>query len=75
MEDKYNKNIEEMSKEMEEKYSKKIEEMNKSVNETLGNQGKTIKQVMETAQDLKTEMEAMKKTQTECQLAMENLGK
>ena len=49
--------------------------MSKSVNNTLGNQEKTIKQVMETVQDLKTEMEAMKKTQTECQLAMENLGK
>ena len=30
---------------------------------------------METVQELKTEMEAMKKTQTENQLDMENLGK
>ena len=30
---------------------------------------------METVQDLKTEMETMKKTQTEGQLDMENLGK
>ena len=36
---------------------------------------KTIKQVMETVQELKTEMEAIKKTQTEGWLAMENLGK
>ena len=36
---------------------------------------KTIKQVMETVPDLKTEMEAMKKTQTEGRLTMENLGK
>ena len=36
---------------------------------------KTIKQVIETVQDLKTEMEAMKKTQTEGRLDMENLGK
>ncbi|KAK7807513.1 hypothetical protein U0070_001316 [Myodes glareolus] len=73
MEDKYNKKIEEMSKEMEEKYTKKFEEMSKSVNEILGNQEKTIKQVIETVQDLKTEMESMKKSQTEGWLAMENL--
>ena len=35
-------------KEMDEKYSKKFEEMSKSVKHTLGNQEKTIKQVMET---------------------------
>ena len=75
MEDKYNKKIEEMSKEMEEKYTKKFEEMSKSVNEILGNQEKTIKQVMKTVQDLKTEMESMKKSQAEGRLAMENLGK
>ena len=33
---------------------------------------KTIKQVMETVQELKTEMEAMKKTQTEGRRDMEN---
>ena len=49
--------------------------MRKSVNDTLGNQEKTIKQVMETIQELKTEMEAMKKTQNEVWLDMENLGK
>ncbi|KAK7802269.1 hypothetical protein U0070_000831 [Myodes glareolus] len=75
MEDKYTKKIEEMSKEMEEKYTKRFEEMSKSVNEILGNQEKTIKQVMETVQDLKTEMESMKKSQAEGRLAMENLGK
>ena len=64
-----------MSKEMDEKYNKKFEKMSKSVNDTLGNQEKTIKQVMETVQELKTEMEAMKKTQNEGQLDMENLGK
>ena len=62
-------------KEMEEKYNKKFEEMSKFVNNTLGNQEKTIKQVMETVQELKTEMEAMKKTQNEAWLDMENLGK
>ncbi|KAK7831571.1 hypothetical protein U0070_015083 [Myodes glareolus] len=60
-------------KEMEDKYNKKFEEMSKSINETLGNQEKTIKQAMETVQDLKIEIEAMKKTQTEGRLAMENL--
>ena len=59
---------------MDEKYNKKFEEMNKYVNDTLGNQEKTIKQVMETVQELKTEMEARKKTQTEGHLDMENLG-
>ena len=75
LDEKYNKKFEEMSKEMDEKYNKKFEEMSKSVNDTLGNQEKTIKQVIETVQELKTEMEAMKKTQTENQLDMENLGK
>ena len=49
--------------------------MSKSVNEILGNQEKTIKQVIETVQDLKTEMESMKKSQVEGRLSMENLGK
>ena len=62
-------------KELDEKYNKKFEEISKSMNDKLGNQEKTIKQVMETVQELKTEMEAMKKTQTEGQLARENLGK
>ena len=75
LDEKYNKKIEEMSKEMDEKYNRKFEEMSKSVNDTLGNQEKTIKQVMETVQELKTELEAMKKTQTENRLDMENLGK
>ena len=61
--------------EVDEKYNRKIEELNKSVNDTLGNQGKTIKQIMETVQDLKTEMETRKKTQTEGRLDIENLGK
>ena len=75
LDEKYNKRIEEMSKEMDEKYNKKFEEMSKSVNDTLGNQEKAIKQVMESVQEVKTEMEAVKKTQTEGQLDMENLGK
>ena len=48
-------------KELDEKYNKKFEEISKSVNDTLRNQEKTIKQVMESVQELKTEMEAMKK--------------
>ena len=54
---------------------KMVEVMSKSVNDTLGNQEKTVKQVMETVQELKTEMGAMMKTQTEVRLDMENLGK
>ena len=61
--------------EMDEKYNKKFEKLNKSVNDTLGNQGKTIQQIMETVQDLKTEMETRKKTQTEGRLDIESLGK
>ena len=49
--------------------------MSKFVNDTLGNQEKTIKQVVETVQELKAEREAMKKTQTEGRLAMENIDK
>ena len=75
LDEKYNKRIEEMSKEMDEKYNKKFEELSKSIKDTLGNQEKTIKQVMETVQDLKIEMEAMKKTQNENRLDIENLGK
>ncbi|KAK7798375.1 hypothetical protein U0070_018545 [Myodes glareolus] len=75
LDEKYNKKIEEMSKEMDAKYNKKFEEMSKSMNDTLGNQEKTIKQVMETVQELKTEMESMKKTQNKGRLDMESLGK
>ena len=60
---------------MEEKYNKRFEEMSKFINDTLGNQEKTIKQVVETVQEMKAEMEAMKKTNTECRMDMENLGK
>ena len=49
--------------------------MNKSLKDTQENQEKAIKQVRETVQDLKNEMEVMKKTPTEGRLDMENLGK
>ena len=49
-------------KEMDEKNNKKFEEMSKSLKDNLRNQEKAIKQVMETVQDLKNEMEVMKKT-------------
>ena len=62
-------------KEMDEKNNKKFEEMCKSVNDILGNQEKIIKQIMETVQDLKTEMEVIKKIQPKGWLDMENLGK
>ena len=62
-------------KEMEVKTNKKLEEINKSLKDTQENQEKAIKQVMKTVQDLKTEIKAMKKTQTERWQDMENLGK
>lgn len=49
-----------------------MEEINKSLKE---NKEKAIKQVKATVQDLKTETEAIRKTQTEWNLEMENLGK
>ena len=49
--------------------------MNKSPKDTQENQEKASKQIRETVQVLKTEMEAMKKTQTEGWLDTENLGK
>ena len=61
--------------EMDEKNNKKFEEMSKSLKDTLRNQDNAIKQAMETVQGLKTEMEAMNKTQTKGWLDMENLGK
>ena len=60
---------------MDKKNNKEFEEMNKSLKDTLGNQEKTIKQKMEIVQDLKTEMEAMKKTEIEGWLDMKNLSK
>ena len=49
--------------------------MDKSPKDTQEKQEKTIKQVRETVQELKNEMEVMKKTKTEGRLGMENLGK
>ena len=49
-------------KETEEKINKKLEEMNKSLKEIKENQEKAIKQVKETVQDLKIEIEVIKKT-------------
>ena len=49
-------------KEMEKNTNKKLEEINKSLKETQENQEKAIKQVKETVQDLKIEIEVIKKT-------------
>ena len=46
---------------MEKKTNKKLKVINKSLKE---NQYKAIKQMKETIQDLKTEIETIKKTQT-----------
>ena len=60
---------------MVEKTNKKIEEMNKSLKDAQENEEKAIKLIKETVQDLKNEMEVMKKTQIKGWLDMENLGK
>ena len=58
---------------MEEKTNKKLNwKRNKTLN---GNQENAIKLVKKIVQDLKTEIEAIKKTQTEGTLEMENLDK
>ena len=64
----YMKIIEELKQEVK---NKKVDKMNKSLKDT---QEKAIKQVMETVQDLKNEMEVMKKTQTKEWMDMESLG-
>ena len=53
--------------------NKKVEKMNKSLKDTQENQEKqekAIKQVREAVQDLKNEIEVMKKTQTEGRMEM-----
>ena len=57
---------------MEEKANKKLEDISKSLKE---NQDKTIKQVKEKFQDLKTKIETINKTQTKGILKMEIMGK
>jgi hypothetical protein len=49
--------------------------MNGSLKEIQENAIKKVKKINETVQDLKVEIEAIKKTQTEEILKMENLGK
>ena len=51
------------------------EEISKSLKETEENTIKQVKEINKTVQDLKMEIEAIKKTQTEGILEMENLGK
>ena len=58
--------------EMEEKTNKKLEEINKCLKE---NKEKAIKRVKERIQDLNTEIKAIKKTQTEGIMGMENVAK
>ena len=49
-------------KEMKEKTNIKLKEINKSFTETQENKEKAIKQMKKTVQDLKTEIEVIKKT-------------
>ena len=57
---------------MEEKTNKKLGEINKSLKETQESQENIIKQVKKPIQDLKAEIELIKKTQTEGTLHMES---
>ncbi|KAL6073605.1 hypothetical protein STEG23_027906 [Scotinomys teguina] len=62
-------------KEIENKTNKTLEEINKSLKQSQEKHEKAVKQVKETVQDLKSEIETMKKTQTEEILEIENLSK
>ena len=62
-------------KEIERKTNKKWKEINKSFKETQEKAIKQVKQAIQTVQDMKIEIEAIKKTQTKGILEMENLGK
>ena len=52
-----------------------MKEINKFLKESKESQDKTIKEVKGMVQDLKAEIEAIKKTQIKGILEMENLGK
>ena len=66
-------------KEIQENTGKQVEALKKETNKSLKEiQGNTIKQVKElnkAGQDLRVEVETIKKTQMEANLEMENLGK
>jgi hypothetical protein len=66
-------------KEIQESTGKQVEALKKETNKSLKEiQGNTIKQVKElnkAGQDLRVEVETIKKTQMEANLEMENLGK
>ena len=51
------------------------EEINNSLKEIQENTGKQVKELNKAIQDLKVEVETIKKTQMEANLEMENLGK
>ncbi|ERE84321.1 vomeronasal 2 receptor, 52 precursor [Cricetulus griseus] len=62
-------------REMEEKTNQKMQEIHKSFKETQENAIKQLKETIQTVQDLKTEKEKIKKTQTEEMLEVEKLSK
>jgi esterase/lipase len=51
------------------------EDINNSLKEIQDNTGKQVKELNKVIQDLKVEVETIKKTQMEANLEMENLGK
>ena len=77
----YMKMIEELKQEVKNCHKEmeitktKVDEMRKSLIDNLENQETARKNIRETVQDLKNEMELMKKTQIEGRLGMKNLGK
>ena len=52
-----------------------MEDINNSLKEIQKNTGKQVKELNKSIQDLKVQVEPIKKTQTEAKLEMENLGK
>ena len=77
----YMKMIEELKQEVKNCHKEmeitktKADEMRKSLIDNLENQETARKNIRETVQDLKNEMEVMKKTQIEGRLGMKTLGK
>ncbi|MGE9805100.1 hypothetical protein ACQP3L_31445, partial [Escherichia coli] len=60
-------------RETEEKTTQKMQDINKYLKENQENTIKQLKETIQTVQDLKTEMDTIKKTQTEGMLEAEKL--
>ena len=75
----YKKDINNYLKEIQENIGKQVEALNeekqKSLKELQENTSKQVKELNKTIQDLKIEVETIKKSQRETILEIENLGK